>query len=203
MLSVMELLTCPNCGCRVQATEAILGRPLRCFGCEQMFVAATQSPAAPRNPAPKRGDDEELEVNGEGGPFCPGCGRRVTWSDLKCRHCGEELEAEDERSTRRENLSFVRRDCEPHRAALIVTLGNVSAIVGALGLCTFGFAAAISVPLGALAVAMANRDLEKMREGRMDPAGKSPTQTGRVGGVAGILCGLLFAAIFALVYLAG
>jgi Na+/proline symporter len=100
-------------------------------------------------------------------------------------------------------LDLVRRDYEPHRAALILSLGNVSAIVGGMSLCSFGFGAVVSIPLGILALLMANRDLELMREGRMDPNGKSRTRSGRTGALAGIILGLIFAAFYALVYLAG
>ena len=190
-----------------------MGRPVRCFGCKQSFVATTERPTPPTGrraplplppPSARPASDEDDDLNGEGGPFCPGCGRRITWEDLLCRYCGEELEAEDEaRAKRRRNLDLVRHDYEPHRAALILSLGNVSMIVGGLSLCSFGAGAVVSVPLGVLTVVMANRDLERMRDGRMDPNAKARTETGRTGAIAGIILGLIFASFYALVYLAG
>ncbi len=204
----MELLTCPACGCRVQVADALLGRPVRCIGCKHSFLAAAE-PAAPPSPPretparPPYPDDAEGS-NDERGPFCPGCGRRVTWADLRCPYCGEELEAEDENQrARRRSAESIRRDYERHRGSLILSLGNVSMIVGGLSLCTFGVGAFISVPVGILALLMANRDLERMREGRMDPSGKARTETGRTGAVAGIILGVIFASFYALVYLAG
>jgi hypothetical protein len=97
---------------------------------------------------------------------------------------------------------LVRRDYEPHRGTLIVSLGNLSLIAGGLSLCLFGAGAIISIPIGILVWVMANRDLESMRAGRMDPAGKRQTETGRAGAIAGIILGLIFAAFYALVYLA-
>jgi hypothetical protein len=143
---------------------------------------------------------EQEDEPGERGPFCPGCGRRISWGDLFCPHCGEELEAED---AGRFAAALLRRDYEPHRGPLIQSLGNVSLLVGGLSLCMFGVGAVISVPLGILAWVMANRDLERMRDGRMDPRGKAQTETGRTGGIAGIILGVIFASFFALVYLAG
>jgi hypothetical protein len=144
-------------------------------------------------------------LEGEHGPFCPGCGRRITWNDLSCPFCGEELEPEDEAAVRgaRRGAELIRRDYEPHRGPLIVSLGNVSMIVGGLSLCMLGFGAVISVPLGVLAFLMANRDLELMREGRMDPRGKAQTETGRTGALAGIILGVIFAAFYGFIYLAG
>ncbi len=197
----MELLTCPHCGCSVQASETSLGRTVRCFGCQKAFVATNVRAASPRSDPPADHDTPE-GVNGVRGPFCPGCGKRIAWSHLQCPHCGEELEAEDESSARRDGHASIRRDGEPHRAALIVALGNVSAVLSVLGICTFGFTASIGVPLGILTVALANRDLQKMSEGRMDANGKQLMQSARAGGIAGTIVGLLFAFIFALVYMA-
>ncbi len=207
----MELLTCPACGCSVQVADVVLGRRVRCFACRHSFRAE----AAPSPPPTDRRETLPLsppalpprtdkDASDKDGPFCPGCGRRITWTDLDCPYCGEELEPEDGPRPRWRRLDdLVRRDYEPHRGALILTLGNLSMIVGGLSLCTFGIGAAVSVPLGILTWLMANRDLERMGDGRMDPLGRSQTQTGRTGAVAGIILGLIFAAFYALVYLAG
>jgi hypothetical protein len=86
---------------------------------------------------------------------------------------------------------------------LILSLGNLSMIVGGLSLCSFGFGAVLSVPVGIAAWLMANRDLERMSDGLMDPLGRSQTQTGRTGAIAGVILGLIFGSFYALVYLAG
>jgi hypothetical protein len=208
----MEIIRCPACGCSVQVADALLGRRVRCFGCSRHFVATTDQPSPPysrreaspsRRPdgGPRAAEEDEL-ANEERRPFCPGCGRRITWGDACCPHCGEELEPEDYAQRWRRSADLLRRDYEPHRGHLIVSLGNISMIVGGLSLCMFGFGALISIPLGALAWVMANRDLERMRDGRMDPRGQSQTETGRTGGIAGIVLGLIFAAFFALIWLA-
>jgi hypothetical protein len=211
----MELLTCPACGCSVQTADALLGRRVRCSACRHTFVATEEHIAAPPRretpdlppqrsrtlgPRPVPDPDGDEDHAGEDrGPFCPGCGRRIAWRDLTCPHCGEELEPED--NARR--AACIRRDYEPHRGALILSLGNVSMFLGALSLCTFGLGALLSVPLGIFTWGMANRDLERMREGLLDPRGKKQTETGRVGAVTGIILGGIFAAFYALLYLAG
>jgi hypothetical protein len=210
-----EFVTCPACGCSVQVADTLLGRRVRCFGCKQPFVVAAdrsspplwrgETPAspgidAPRSETPDAGEDEA--ANGERRPLCPGCGRRITWGDLRCPFCDEELDPEDNVPRRRRDAVLVRRDAAPHRGPLIVSLGNLSAIVGGLTLCTFGFGACFSIPVGILTWMMANHDLEHMRDGRMDPRGKTQTEVGRTSAIVGILLGLIFAAFFALVYLA-
>lgn len=209
----MELLTCPACGCSVQVADALLGQRVRCFGCQYAFVAMVgkaapppvqqEAPPIPRVVRPPHPDDEDASGS-EGGPYCPGCGRRIRWTDLRCPYCGEELEPEEgPRPVWRHPDVLIRRDYEPHRGKLILSFGNLSMIVGGLSLCFLGFGAVLSVPLGVLIWVMANHDLERMRDGRMDPRGKSQTENGRTGAIAGLILGLLFASFYALIYLAG
>src|SRR5579871_2554356 len=102
---IMELLTCPACGCSVQVADVLLGQSVRCFACRHSFVAEAR-PAAPPSPRrdapplprparPPRNEDEDV-LPDEGGPFCPGCGQRISWNDLECPYCGEEFEPEKE-----------------------------------------------------------------------------------------------------------
>lgn len=200
----MELLTCPSCGCSVQTADALLGRRVRCFACQHTFLATIEQ-RKPASPAPtprfdEVGDAERDANRGERGPFCPGCGRRIGWNDLRCPHCGEELEPEEDAGRMAEPM---RRDCIPHRGSLILSLGNVSIVLGGLSLCTFGLVAALSVPIGILTLLMANHDLQRMREGSMDPRGKARTQSGRIGAIIGIILGLIFSAFYCVVWLVG
>lgn len=208
----MELLTCPACGCSVQVTDGLIGQRVRCFACRHSFIAEVRPPSPPplrhdapplaRRIGPPPSQDEDLAAE-ERGPFCPGCGRRISWNDPACPYCGEELEAEDgPQSAWQRAADRFRRDYEPHRGRLILTLGNIGMFIGGLSLCTFGLGALVSVPIGILAWLMASHDLERMREGRMDPRGKAQTETGRTGAAAGVILGAIFAAFYALVFLA-
>src|SRR6516165_4711710 len=49
-----ELVTCPACGFKTQMAEGLLGRRVRCPGCDNRFVAAAdpEPPAEPHRPAP-------------------------------------------------------------------------------------------------------------------------------------------------------
>jgi hypothetical protein len=208
----MELLTCPSCGCSVQVSDVLLGRRVRCFTCRHSFIAEVK-PAVPRpsrrdalplpQPAGPPQRDNEDTIHDQNGPFCPECGRRISWTDAVCPYCGEELEPEDGPPPAwRRNADLIRRDCEPHRGPLIVSLGNFSMIFGVLSLCTFGLGAVLSLPLGIFALLMATRDLERMRDGRMDTSGKSQTQIGRTIAAIGVCFSLIFVAFYALVWLA-
>jgi hypothetical protein len=203
-----ELVACPSCGLKVQMAEGLIGQPVRCIGCQHRFlaepapevpVAQQESPLArwgtnPRRPPPDPEDEDSR-------PFCPACDRAVTWEDVVCPHCGEELESEEPIRRRRPLPRDVRRDQVPHRARTISLLGNLSMVVGALSLCTLGIGALVSIPAGITAWVMASNDLEKMRTGLMDSQGRTQTETGRTGAIVGVVLSLIFASFFALLYL--
>ena len=204
-----EYVTCPTCGTKSLTADAFLGRYVRCFGCDGRFLATPDPPQpdprdAPRPPpapsdsyglpaAPPRfaGDEQEDD---EDWPFCPGCGRQVTWEESACRHCGEEFEEDDRPAVRPLNLDVampVRRDGEPHRARLLFALGAVSAVTGALAACSFGISAVVSVPLGATVCVLASRDLRRMTDGRVDPQGRDRTRHARSAALTGVAFGAL------------
>jgi hypothetical protein len=80
-------------------------------------------------------------------------------------------------------------------------MGNISMALGGLALCTGGLAALGSIPLGITAWVFAQQDLNQMREGVMDPMGRSDTETGRTGGILGVVLGLIFGVFYVVVYL--
>ena len=78
----------------------------------------------------------------------------------------------------------MRRDCEPHRAGLILTLGIIS-------LASLVFCALLGLPFGIVAWTLGQRDLKKMKANIMDPQGMGMTQAGKVCGIVGtIICSL-------------
>jgi DNA-directed RNA polymerase subunit RPC12/RpoP len=215
-----DYVTCPTCGSKVLTADAFIGRQVRCFGCGSRFVASadpTQA-EAPKNSAKGSGrrhpDDEyrrppprisHTDDDEEEWPFCPGCGRQVSWTDEACRHCGEEFEEEDAplRSVLRTDVVLpLRRDGEAHRGGLLLTLGSVSCVTGLMSACSFGLLAIISVPLGAVVMVLASRDLKRMQDGSVDAGGRPSTERARATGIAGVVLGVLFAGVYLLIKLA-
>ncbi len=202
-----EYVTCPACGSKVLTADALLGRRVRCSGCGFRFVAAPDLPAPEPPPEvpparPRLGDDEDED---EDLPFCPGCGRRVTWEASACPHCGEEFEEESrpERPFRLDVALPVRRDGEPHRGGLLLALGTLSAFAGAFSPCLYALPALVSVPLGMTVWVLATRDLRRMADGSVDPRGEKLTRHARSGAAAGVAFGLVLAGVYGLLWLAG
>jgi hypothetical protein len=203
-----EFVTCPACSTKVLTADALLGRRVRCFSCGFRFLAAPDPPEPPApvpadvTPAPPRfGDDEDDEDR----PFCPGCGRRVSWQATVCPLCGEEFEEEEPRPARARVLDValpVRRDGEPHRGRLLLVLGTFGLLAGVLSACFAGFPALLSVPLGVAVAVLATRDLRRMADGSVDPRGAGLTRQARLCAAAGAAFGALFATVYALVFLA-
>jgi hypothetical protein len=126
-----------------------------------------RSPRRPRAEA----DDDRIP--------CPACGEDVRADADRCRSCGRALDADDRPRARPFRLPR-RRDWEPHRGPLILTLGIISIIL--FGVCGF-----LGFPFGVAAWAMGQGDLKKMRANRMDPEGMSNTKAGYVCGLIGTL----------------
>jgi predicted Zn finger-like uncharacterized protein len=158
-----------------------------------------EPPAGRRDPAtePERGSVplELPERAGRPGPprltekdddltTCAACGKHVHRDARRCYHCGERLTGDGDDGRRRARAP-VRRDCEPHRAGLVLTLGVVSLVL--LAGC-----GPVGLALGIAAWVMGQADLHKMRAGEMDPEGLSSTQAGWVCGILGTLLNLLW-----------
>jgi hypothetical protein len=124
---------------------------------------------------------------------CPACGEGVGRHDERCRHCGEDLVEGAERPWEGPYRRPLRRDSEPHRGTLVLVLGLISLVIGALAmpalLCCFPLAilAPVGLALGIPAWVMARRDLKLMDTGMMDPAGRGTTQGGQVCAIIGTI----------------
>jgi hypothetical protein len=94
-----------------------------------------------------------------------------------------------------------RLDCEPHRAGLLLLLGDISFWLAIVSLCTC-LPGVVSLPLGATVWVNARRDLERMHAGTMDPRGRDRTALARSGGGLGVVLTLLAWAVWGLSMLA-
>jgi hypothetical protein len=102
-----------------------------------------------------------------------------------------------------EEPGAVRRDVASHRAELLRWLANVSLACSVAAL-LLGAPAVVGVPLAVVTLVMADRDLEKMGGGQLDPRGRKETYAASrragnalaLGLAAPVVCPLLWCGCF-------
>jgi len=134
----------------------------------------------------KSAAEEDLEP-------CPYCGEKIAKDATRCTFCGEELDDED-KGDRPWDQGYrpyrdVRRDSEPHRGTLILTLGIISIVLSSLSVCSYGLLGVIGLIMGICAWVMGQRDLRRMRTNAMDPQGQGSTQAGWICAIIGTVFG--------------
>lgn len=204
-----SIVQCPACRQELRLPDHLAGQQVRCPACGQAFAGETGPPPPAAVPA--------LELDDRAAPPplprptqpppspapdlvpCRFCGERIAADARRCRYCGEASEGGRDSGPGWEHAPFpgrFRRDWEPHRGPLVLTLGILSII-----LCGFLW----TIPLGIAAWVLGRNDLQRMKDGMMDPSGESTTQAGMVCGIVGTVlaviqlatCGLMFLAALA------
>jgi hypothetical protein len=122
----------------------------------------------------------------------------VSWDVLQCPHCEHLFDPAD--SFRRDGWEG-RRDAQPHRGGIIDVLGTISMLAGTLALCTGPLGITFSLATGIPAILMARKDLERMRQGTVDPQGRGKSDMGRVKALIGIFLSVLLGLFFFLFFL--
>jgi predicted Zn finger-like uncharacterized protein len=145
---------------------------------EASGTPASEQETLPHFPS-KPDDEADLEP-------CPYCGEKIAKDATRCSFCGEELEDED-KGDRPWDQGYrpyrdVRRDSEPHRGTLILTLGIVSIV-------TAWLLGPVGLIVGIITWIMGQRDLKKMKANVMDPQGLGSTQAGWICGIIGTAFG--------------
>jgi hypothetical protein len=97
----------------------------------------------------------------------------------------------------------VRRDCAPHRAALLGNLGTAALVLGVLAVLFCGLTGFLALPLGIAVWNAAETDLERMQAGLMNPDGREATRgageqarQGAILGGAAAACWFAFLGLF-------
>jgi LSD1 subclass zinc finger protein len=178
-------LPCPSCRRTLRLPDDLGGRPVQCPACQNTF-----HPDAPPRPAERSRDPDAAPDD-----LCPECGAAVPRRADRCPGCGVELEPPGPEEEYRpwERRGAVRRDSEPHRGSLVLTLGIISLVVTVFAPCCMVSAVTglVGVALGATAWVMGRGDLAKMEQKLVDRAGHGPTQGGYVCGIIGAILNAL------------
>ena len=174
---MMIPLYCPSCSKELCVRDELLGRLVRCPGCEAVFTAliGMEPPPTPYSLA--------LEPP----PIRTG-GNQVTYRPEVEAYLGPLLDETGPWARRREHGGR-----EANRSALILALG-IAALLGS-GCVIPGWI------LGGLATNMATTDLDRMDRGLVDRAGRSTISAGRICGILAVILSTLssLAGIFVLV----
>ena len=150
------IISCPSCPQKLRVPEELLGRPVKCPKCGIIFDAP--HPAVSGEPA-----QETVEIAGSSAPLSmPSAGGPGTSGPAFPR------------------TSRIRRDAEPGRGALILTLGIISIVLPVIGW----------IP-GIAAIVMGRSDQQKIRAGSMDRSAADTTQAGWICGIIGTVIQLL------------
>jgi hypothetical protein len=205
------VIHCPSCERKLKVPETLLGKKVKCPSCGTQFTGA----APDEGPAEEQEEPTEVRVRVRAGSP-PRRRQEEEEEEPQEQEEAEEQEEqeEDERPRERRRRRRGRRDAEPHRGGLVLTLGIISVAmsgVALVGCCIFapaGFLAVVGLALGIPAWVMGARDLRKMDRGVMDREGRGPTRGGYICGIIGtisaaimvvlvVLAVLLFGSLFA------
>lgn len=209
------IIACPSCEGKLRIADDLRGRRVRCPSCEHTFDAPGSSAPAPEpSPEPRdfpldlsldepnssptsSGDADgllgaiELKPPGAEEPAAPPRTEAPGSTPKRKPRVPDEEFDEDAPSFVRRRPP--RRDCEPDRGSVVLTLGILSLV----GLCL----SPIGLTLGLIAWVMGQKDLRKMRRGDMDPRGEGTTQAGWICGIIGTVLNTL-AVLFCSGYIA-
>ena len=185
------VVACPMCARKLRLPADLVGRTVKCANCGGTFEAKDEPPAPP--PSHRETPPSTARLNTPIPSTRPPVAPRTKPSGSRTRDdVDDDLELDDEIDERPwERRGEVRRDCEPHRGGLVLTIGITSIVLGVVGIpffCCWGLGAipaALGVALGIPAWVMGHRDLAMMREGVRDPAGRGSTQGGWICGIIG------------------
>lgn len=203
------IVACPSCGGKLRIGDALLGQRVRCPACNHTFdsAKAQPSPPAPRDqplqlsiddpsspPSPSVGPSGlvgavEIKLSLDDDPRssprapAPSPPEPPSPSEPPRRpppRWSEERQYDWEVPDLRRRQP--RRDAEPDRGAVVLSLGIIS-LAGMIIYC----AAPLWAILGLAAWIMGQSDLRKMKSGLMDNNGRSMTQAGWICGILGVV----------------
>src|SRR5262245_7206351 len=130
-----SVVQCPACRQELRLPDHLAGQQVRCPACGQAFAGEAGPP-----PMPDAGAEaSRLEIDDAPPPPprpaarppkdmvpCRYCGEPIAADARRCRYCGEAIDGGRDSGPGWEHAPFpgrFRRDWEPHRGPLVLTLG--------------------------------------------------------------------------------
>ncbi len=195
----IEIQPCPKCGARLSVLPGDVGKDIECPTCQTVYRAR-------RGDAPPPPDAGERKSSTGGVLVRVGSGNKKDDDDRPSKRRSRRDDDDDDRPSRRRRRS--RRDddddddddrprrrsrrgsgrgyVEPHRGGMILAF----AIIGWVAFW----------PLTIVAWVMGNGDMQAIDSGRMDPEGRSMTNTGRILGMIGTILGIVGVVVACLIW---
>jgi len=188
-----QLIVCPECSRKLRVPDELAEELVKCPSCGRTFTvggaAAVQPRPAEKGPPARSGAvKREEEKAGAADSHDP-----RDEDEERPRRRPRTWEEEDDDD---DDLG-PRRDLEPDRGGVILTLGIVGLVLAAVGgpgaVCCVVTAVlpVIGMILGVVAWVMGSKDLGAMRAGRMDRRGEGSTKAGRVCAIIAVILGIL------------
>lgn len=206
-------IACPGCRRALALPDDVVNALVQCPACKQSFHPAAADAAAARAALPKvdfataagpsearaprppsrsapppeaplrrtaRRRREEYDV-------CPKCRARVEQGAIRCPECNVEFEPDDA-DRPWERMGEERRDSDPHRGGLILSMGIGSILLPMVFFCPIAGLVATLVGLfvGIGAWVMGVKDMRKMDKHQMDRTGRGLSQGGMICGIIGV-----------------
>jgi hypothetical protein len=175
------IVSCPECGRRLQVPEGFFGKKVRCPDCKQTFVAQPSAetgvqasgPGLTRPGPPPVREQPAEEAHEDDRP------RRRSWED-------EDEENDEDRPRRRRRL---RRNTRQAQMILVLVFGISSASMAAVGLCCNLFTF-VGLGLGIAGTVMGFIEMAAIRSGRAPEESKAMVLTGLILSIVGIVLAL-------------
>lgn len=164
------VFNCPTCSRPMRLPDTLLGRPVACPTCRNVFTAsfAPNAPApqqlplpSPETPPAASGSllttsasyDVELAPSSSRHP-CPICGEAILPSARKCKHCGEVV---DPWMRREIAISSEERHAGRNDVGGTISLvfGSIALVCTALMLFTCGFSIFAAIPFSVVGLVLA------------------------------------------------
>jgi DNA-directed RNA polymerase subunit RPC12/RpoP len=154
---------CPDCNKLLRTTDEKAGLTAKCPGCGTTISVPGADQFSNAAPFDVREYDDSHEQDPDARSesdikTCPMCGAQVEAAVRRCQNCGEDILAAPRR--------YASMQLKPHRGVVILVFAILSWVI------CFGF--------GIAAWIMANKDLQEMKAGRMDPSGEGITFAGKI-----------------------
>ena len=121
-------ISCPECGTQLSVDPRAAGRKGKCPSCAEIMTIPNQSTVPEANPLINSQPKALMRKTKK----CPFCGEEILLEAVKCKHCGEFLNASPQPSEPKQKKAMVTRPagCVLQLVAAVLIIGGVLGLAG-------------------------------------------------------------------------